>query len=322
MSTYKAQHGNLIKIIKGNGDSNKIKGWRYQPAVGDICVALDLGDCTWYTRAAPNDMADYDNGDYCVLEEDQYEVIKTSEQQPLKRFKVGEWYTNPMYTGYDQDGNRVKISACRVKSVSLEYNKWRDEYFHSFTFDQLVDIDGNELERRFGTQSNSEFEYHMEHLSNYTLDNKKLKQPVMKETFPKTPTSIHAQILASLNLKPGDLVKVTHAVPTHHLGWEAIWDNNMNQFVGKEFTVKNILSDNTGVQLEAARGYFPAQSLQVISRAVKFKTIKISDEYSAKVYAKDKILVGCQTVTKKTFDQIAKEFYPNLKMYADLSKII
>ena len=320
MNTYKAQHGNLIKIVKGDGDSNKIIGWHYQPAVGDICVALDLEDST-YIRAVPNDMADYNNGDYCLLDEAQYEVIKTSEQQPLKRFKVGEWYTNPMYTAYDQDGNRVKISACRVKSVSLEYNKWRDEYFHSFTFDQLVDIDGNELERRFGTQSNSEFEYHMEHLSNYTLDNKKLKQPVMKETFPKTPTSIHAQILASLNLKPGDLVKVTHAVPSHHLGWENSWQNNMNQFVGKEFAVKNILSDDTGVHLEAACGYFPAQSLQVISRAVKFKTIKISDEYSAKVYAKDKILVGCQTVTKKTFDQIAKEFYPNLKMYADLSKI-
>jgi hypothetical protein len=122
--------------------------------------------------------------------------------------------------------------------------------------------------------------------------------------------TIQEQILESLDLKVGDIVKVTHAVPDYHLGWKAIWNaERMDRVVGKEGVVKAVGRVN-GVRIdfddEDVNGFvFPAQVLEFVSRAPEYKEMKISKDYSAKVYA-DKIVVGCQTISITNFKKLQK----------------
>jgi hypothetical protein len=126
----------------------------------------------------------------------------------------------------------------------------------------------------------------------------------------KVNDSIHNQILANLELKPGDIVKVTHKVPNGNLGWQAEWIREMDQCVGQEVEVIDIIS-GYGVRLNTAiitTGYnynFPAQSIEIVKRKPRYKEMKISKDYTAMVYS-DKIEVGCQTITIEDFRKLQK----------------
>jgi hypothetical protein len=122
--------------------------------------------------------------------------------------------------------------------------------------------------------------------------------------------TIQEQILESLDLKVGDVVKITHAVPDYHLGWVAIWNaERMDDAVGKEGVVKELRGER-GVRIDFANesiiGFvFPAQTIEFVKRAPEYKEMKISRDYSAKVYA-DKIEVGCQTISITNFKKLQK----------------
>lgn len=122
--------------------------------------------------------------------------------------------------------------------------------------------------------------------------------------------TIQEQILESLDLKVGDIVKVTHAVPDYHLGWGAIWNaERMDRVVGKEGVVKAVSGDK-GVRIDFAsegiNGFiFPAQTIEFVKRGPEYKEMKISKDYDAKVY-KDKIVVGCQTISITDFKKLQK----------------
>jgi hypothetical protein len=120
--------------------------------------------------------------------------------------------------------------------------------------------------------------------------------------------SIHSQILAELNLQVGDTVKITHKVPDHNLGWTNSWTYSMDVAVGKTGVITNINGDN-GVSVkieENSLDYeYPAQSIKVVSRVPEYKEMQISKDYAAKVY-KDRIEVGCQTITIADFQKLSK----------------
>lgn len=104
--------------------------------------------------------------------------------------------------------------------------------------------------------------------------------------------NIHSQILAELNLKIGDIVKVTHRVPSGNLGWEADWVSQMDIMIGKEFKVKDI-SKIYGIDL----GYnFPAQCIEVIKRGPVNVSVKLNSDYTAIIHKNGDVEVGCQTI--------------------------
>lgn len=127
--------------------------------------------------------------------------------------------------------------------------------------------------------------------------------------------NIQIELIKSLNLKKGDIVKITHKVPDKSLGWTADWIPHMDEWVGKECVVETIYNDEdcVGISLYKKDGAswdkysFPAQCLQVIERD-PIKKVKISESYTAQIYPGEKIVVGCQTITKDIFEQIQKEF--------------
>jgi len=126
----------------------------------------------------------------------------------------------------------------------------------------------------------------------------------------KTMTTIHEQILAELKLEVGDVVKITHKVPGKNLGWGNSWEPEMDNAIGKQGSVQKLGDEEgvivkiEGIEMEMDY-YYPAQSIKVISKGPKFKEMKISKDYTAKVYA-DRIEVGCQTITMANFEKLQK----------------
>lgn len=120
--------------------------------------------------------------------------------------------------------------------------------------------------------------------------------------------TIHSQILAELNLQPGDFVTVTHAVPSGNLGWDAHWVSTMSKSVGQTLKVAGV--NYNGVTLADGQGgyNYPAQSLIVARRKSLYTEINISREYTAKIYPGDRIEVGCQTITEAVFNRIKAAF--------------
>lgn len=309
---YKAQNGNLIKIVKSNQKGHDcIVGWNFQPKIGDTCVALVLEDSE-FLRAVPNDASDYDKNDYCLLSENEYEVIYTSSDY--------EHYMEhlPNYGKYiPQIGDTVEIIANNdcwqfANNTNGSGNKIGD-------IGTITEVDGPGKEVRVTVKGKSN-RGNWSRISEIKLITENKKQPVMKEPAQK---SIHDQILETLNLKQGDKIKITHKVPSMDLGWICSWPDSMDRFVSADevYTVSFIEFGN-GIQIkEDPAGYsFPAQCVQLVERKKAFTSIPISDSYTAKVYEGNKVVVGCQTVNKTRFDQIVKAFYPNLKNM-DLGKI-
>jgi len=127
-------------------------------------------------------------------------------------------------------------------------------------------------------------------------------------TIKQTSMSIHAQLMKESTLKIGDVVKVTHKVPSYNLGWEVCWDSAMNIIVGQEVTVVSNV-DNSGFYCKSkSQGSwnFPVQVLEFVRKSKpEFLEMKISKDYDAKVY-KDRIEVGCQTITMENFKKLQK----------------
>jgi len=137
------------------------------------------------------------------------------------------------------------------------------------------------------------------------------KTPKTTSEAPKTtieaPTlSIHEQILRERDFKPGDLVKVTHRVPSRDLGWKNSWIDEMDQCIGREFRVHRLnMNSNKGVYLDNPGGFkFPAHVLTLVSHAPRKVPVRLSSSYTAEVYPGTKIVVGCTTIDKETFSQI------------------
>lgn len=119
---------------------------------------------------------------------------------------------------------------------------------------------------------------------------------------------MYKQILEELNLKVGDIVEITHKVPGKNLGWMNGWVDSMDEFIGKQVTVEDIRENGEGVRIKESLFSFPPQSLKVVSRVGEIKHVRISDEFVATIYPGKRIVVGCQTIDKETFEKVKKAF--------------
>lgn len=130
---------------------------------------------------------------------------------------------------------------------------------------------------------------------------------LITETKIEKTMTIQEQIIKELGLQVGDTVKITHKVPNSNLGWLGGWVSDMDNTIGKEGTVMSISPTNVAIKVEDVRMIYayPAQVLEFVSRGPEYKEMKISKDYSAKVYA-DKIKVGCQTISIEDFKKLQK----------------
>lgn len=118
--------------------------------------------------------------------------------------------------------------------------------------------------------------------------------------------SIHDILVERSTLEVGDIVIVTHEVPSHDLGWSNCWlSSSMNKAIGEECIITEAPC-NSGVRLGGQGNdyYYPLQSVQLVRKAPKRISVKISEDYNALV-SEDNIKVGCQTITFTAFDELA-----------------
>ena len=101
--------------------------------------------------------------------------------------------------------------------------------------------------------------------------------PQETKQYPKTPQGLYDMHLDMLDLKIGDVVKVTHKVPDHYMGWSNDWASEMDNMVGKEYTVERIADDRKGIQLKETYCSFPPYVLEFIKHEVKTHSCHIVD---------------------------------------------
>lgn len=119
--------------------------------------------------------------------------------------------------------------------------------------------------------------------------------------------SIHDILVERSTLEVGDVVMVTHKVPDYDLGWECSWREGMDDAIGKECVVTEV-PYSSGVRLDdkyRANYYYPLQSVQFVRKGLEPITVSLTKDHNA-VVSKEGIKVGCQTITFKAFDELAK----------------
>jgi hypothetical protein len=118
--------------------------------------------------------------------------------------------------------------------------------------------------------------------------------------------TIHDILVERSTLEVGDIVTVTHKVPSHDLGWNNNWLSGMNDAIGRENTVISKPSSQ-GVRLDdrGIKYKYPLQSVQFVRKGLKLIHVLISDDYIAEVTEKG-IKVGYQTITFTAFDELAE----------------
>jgi len=129
---------------------------------------------------------------------------------------------------------------------------------------------------------------------------------MVEEVKKKEKKSIHGILVERSTLEVGDIVKVTHRVPSYDLGWENSWCDDMLYAIGEECSVIDG-PDGKGVQLNdgGANYRYPLQSVQFVRKAPKTEKVILTKDYDA-VVSKEGIKVGCQTITFKAFDELAE----------------
>lgn len=101
-----------------------------------------------------------------------------------------------------------------------------------------------------------------------------------------------------MDLKKGDIVKITHETPSFYLGWETTWIGNMNDCIGKEYKVYDI--GVYGIMMEGCGYTFPIMSVQKVDDVPVFTV----GDYTAKVLHNGDVQVGCTTVDYETLEKI------------------
>jgi hypothetical protein len=127
--------------------------------------------------------------------------------------------------------------------------------------------------------------------------------PVSSPAKPKTPREIYLAGQAAADFKPGERVKVLFKVPSRASGWDLSWNDsdtfNMDQCVGKVFTVVDVQSSD-GIRLSTMTVprctcdfKFPYFCLERV--APEPVEVVLNDAWTAEVLSKDEVRVGCQT---------------------------
>lgn len=114
-----------------------------------------------------------------------------------------------------------------------------------------------------------------EQFQQYVLNQTPTDMPTQTETpqtetkqYPKTPDGLYDMTLDMLNLEVGDIVKVTHAVPSNYMGWANSWTTRMDEAIDNEYQVNYVSENRSGISLSLDRTVqsFPPYSLEFVRK--------------------------------------------------------
>lgn len=110
------------------------------------------------------------------------------------------------------------------------------------------------------------------------------------------------QAFKLLDIKVGDIVKVTGKVEPYLFGWSNTWSLNMDKFIGQEQEVKTLPRNG---QLNLGGYNYPFFVIEIVRRGkVLPEPIVVSDSYNAVFNQDGSVNVGCQKVSFETLTKI------------------
>jgi hypothetical protein len=116
--------------------------------------------------------------------------------------------------------------------------------------------------------------------------------------YPKRPEGLYAMTMDMLNLKVGDIVKVTHKTPNHYMGWQNSWCVDMDAMIGNEYEVNRISDNRNGISLVGKPFNFPPYSLEFVRKGGQELTYHIGDTIGRLKYGADEWVKFDQPVTE------------------------
>jgi|TARA_R110002110_G_scaffold184875_2_gene391768 hypothetical protein len=119
---------------------------------------------------------------------------------------------------------------------------------------------------------------------------------------------LHDALLEEYKYKMGDTVKVLRKAESYELGWDAIWSESMDVFVGNVYEISEV--NKYGVELyDGEVGCFTLP-LHVIERGdPPLMEVEINDEYTAIIQTDGSVKVGCQHISYDVLNSIHKAAY-------------
>lgn len=152
-----------------------------------------------------------------------------------------------------------------------------------------------------------------EQFKQYVLNQTPTDMPTQTETpqtetkqYPKTPEGLYDMTLDMLNLEVGDIVKVTHAVPSQHMGWINSWTSRMDNAIGNEYEVKSVGVFRNGIflSLNGVHQSFPPYSLEFVRKGGQELTYHIGDTIGRLKHGLNETVKFDQPVTELTDSDI------------------
>jgi len=211
----------------------------------------------------------------------------------MQTFFVGKvFFVYLIYTNNKNVMNKkLKVGDKVMISVSSEY--------YGISKDNPKDVEGVITSLNEGEDLSHYVDWSDGTRNNYDASDL-VKVEEVKEKY------IHDILVDRSTLEVGDIVTVTHKVPSHDLGWENGWSKDMDSAIGKECTVIGKPSSR-GVWLKdgGASYKYPLQSVQFVRKGLKPIHVHIFDDYIAEVTEKG-IKINDQMITFEDFDELAK----------------
>lgn len=123
-----------------------------------------------------------------------------------------------------------------------------------------------------------------------------------KEAKELSDRELYTQMQKLSGFKEGDRVKIVRGFKGHEWGANCGYFQELNDWIGKEVTITNII--DTGMEVEG-EWWFPFFCFELVKRSVE---VKLNKEYTA-IVAGDKqtVTVGCQVFSREKILELAKE---------------
>lgn len=139
----------------------------------------------------------------------------------------------------------------------------------------------------------------------YVLNQTPTDMPTQEQTpqtetkqYPKTPEGLYDMTLDMLNLEVGDIVKVTHKIPSHYMGWSNSWCPDMDATIGNEYEVSRISETRHGISLVGQPFNFPPYSLDFVRKGGHDESFHISKTIGRLKYGADAVVKFDEPVTE------------------------
>ena len=206
---------------------------------------------------------------------------------------------------------KYKYTGYRELNVGEVIN--RDDMVGNTRIDNTTDAPG-ELSMNALASSGSKYDPVTHYMGRYRkiekVAKKAVKKPVVKAVKVDEPISLakaYELMQKASGIEVGDIVKVVSKAESLSMGWQNIWTDGMDKFVGNECEVESIVDAGLRLRLSysSVTWTFPVFVLKLVSKKPQNESIVLNAAHTA-VCSSAGIKVGCQDFSWDIVDKLVE----------------